>query len=310
MLFIRDVAEGNRYGDLEVEPDGREGVAGQRREAQRLDDGWRVGVEATLGTVVAQRYADVHPETPVSQLFRPTPQQRISLCSENYPQLLTYGLFEAGLADLLLLLPLHRVVHQDPRLQDVQLALAKNVNTGQERTARLFERVRQEEAQHEAAEDGKQAHQHKQPEPARLATNAAHVQDAKSEEARRGLAALHAGEKEHDTRGRLGARVPGRQSPQGAGNEAGFAEAEQETCRDEGAVAVLPGLQRAHGAKQKKLQREPAAGPDAVQSHVGRDFEEHDAQGEQLLPEVELVLREADIVTEVIREGAGDVASV
>ena len=47
-----------------------------------------------------------------------------------------------------------------------------------------------------------------------------------------------------------------------------------------------------------------------VEDHVGRDLEKHDTQREHLLADVELVLGDADIFHEVVRDGVGNVTSV
>lgn len=69
----------------------------------------------------------------------------------------TDGPLESRELEVLLLLALHGVVHQYPSAQDVQLALGEHGAFGQERRRRLAERVREEEAEDEAAEDGKDA---------------------------------------------------------------------------------------------------------------------------------------------------------
>ena len=68
LLMIRDPAEGVRYGDLEEETDGGQGVAGETFEAEALDYGGCVCVKGALGAVVGEGDYDVEPETPVSKL--------------------------------------------------------------------------------------------------------------------------------------------------------------------------------------------------------------------------------------------------
>ena len=45
--------------------------------------------------------------------------------------------------------------------------------------------------------------------------------------------------------------------------------------------------------------------PHAVEYHVGRYFEQNDAKGQHLLANVELVLRHANVLHEVVRNGVG-----
>ncbi len=222
----------------------------------------------------------------------------------------TYSLLECVRTDTPLLLALHRVVDQDACPKDVQLSVGEKPDAGQEGGARILERVWQAEAVDEAAEDGERPHEHEQPEPPGLAADAAHVQDAVREQLRRRLAELVAKVEDHHALGRLRARIPRRQRPQAAGDEAGLGHAQQEARGDEHAVALLEGLEGADGAEEEQLQRQPLARADAVQDHVGRDFEQHDAQREHLLADVELVLRHANVLHEVVGEGVGNVPSV
>jgi len=94
------------------------------------------------------------------------------------------GTLEGAEVDLLLLLALHGVVEQHPGLQDVKLAFGEEAEAREERRARVLERIRQEEAEDEATDDGEAAHDRKQPEPTSLSANTAHVQDAESQQLR------------------------------------------------------------------------------------------------------------------------------
>jgi hypothetical protein len=72
----------------------------------------------------------------------------------------------------------------------------------------------------------------------------------------------------------------------------------------------LPGLECADGTEEEKLECEPLAGPNTVESHVCRDLEQHDTKREHLLTDVELVLIDADVFEEVVRDGIGDVTTI
>lgn len=66
--MIRDITEGERNRNLQEETDGSHGVTLEGSETEAADDGRRVGVEGTLGTVVAQGDDNVDIETPVGEL--------------------------------------------------------------------------------------------------------------------------------------------------------------------------------------------------------------------------------------------------
>lgn len=91
----------------------------------------------------------------------------------------------------------------------------------------------------------------------------------------------------HSLRGLLPG-IPCRQRPQPARDEARLRHAKEEATGDEGAIAILEGLERADGAEEEQLERQPFPGPDAVEDHVGGDLEEDDTQREHLLTDVEL----------------------
>ena len=79
---------------------------------------------------------------------------------------------------MLLFLAFHRIIHQDARLQDVQLLFGKEAGSGQERAPWILERIGKEETEYETAGDGEGAHESKEPEPAGFATDTSHVQDS------------------------------------------------------------------------------------------------------------------------------------
>lgn len=126
----------------------------------------------------------------------------------------------------------------------------------------------------------------------------------------RSLAELVTKVEEHNALGRLSARVPGRERPETAGNETGLGDTKQQTGGNEGAIAVLESLEGRDGAEEEELQGEPLAGADAVENHVGWDFEEHDAERQHLLTDVELILGDADILEEGVGDGVGDVSTI
>lgn len=166
----------------------------------------------------------------------------------------------------------------DTTAKDVNLPIVEHLPLRQERRKRLLERIRQAEAKYEATEDCKPTHKDEQPEPSRLASNSAHVQDAVGEQFRRGLTELVTKVEDHYPFCRFRSRVPRGKRPKTPRNEARLRDTEQEASCDERRVVRLEGLERAHGAEQKELQSEPLAGSHAVERHVGRDLEEHDAE--------------------------------
>lgn len=83
---------------------------------------------------------------------------------------------------MLLLLPLHRIVQQDPRLEDMQFPLREEADFRQERAPRVLERVREQESEDKTTRHRKGAHERKQPEPTGFTTDASHVEDSVGEE--------------------------------------------------------------------------------------------------------------------------------
>ncbi len=69
-------------------------------------------------------------------------------------------------------------------------------------------------------------------------------------------------------------------------------------------------MEGADDAKEEELQRQPLARADAVQDHARRDLEDHNAQRQHLLADVELVPHNANVLEEVVSQGVGDVATV
>lgn len=285
--MIREIAESKRSGNLKPKANGSHGVSLERLVAHASDNSRRVGIESTLGTVVEQRDGDMDIQAPVGE-----------------------GALEGAEVDLLLLLSLHGVVKEDTGLKNVELTLGEHSAAGEEGRARVAERIGEAEAVNEAAQDGEAAHESEEVKPAGLAAGALHVQDAVGEQLGAGLADLVAKVKDHDALGRLGAGVPGRHGPETAGNETRFGDAEEETGDDEGGIIVLPCLEGRDDAEEEQLEGQPFTRPDTVQAHVGGDFGEHDAQRQHLLADVELVLRDADILEEGAGDGVGNVSTV
>lgn len=256
----------------------------------------------------------------------------------------TYRPLERRELEVLLLLALHGVIHEHSRAEDVQLALGEHGSFGQERRCRLAERVGEEEAEDEAAEDGEDAlesghgcswsgvrayHESEEPEPActsttanigtnspqgglhtRFAAHTSHVQNTICKQLGAGLPKLVTKVEEHDPLGGLASGVPRRQGPQPAGNVPRLGDAQQEACRDERAVVGLEGLERGDQSEEKQLEREPPTRADAVQNHIGRDLEEDDPEREHLLADIELVLGDTEVFEESVGERVGDVAPV
>lgn len=132
----------------------------------------------------------------------------------------TYRFLERGQAYALLLLSLHRVIEQDPRPQNMDLPLVEDFDPWKKRAVRVFERIWQAEPEDETTGYREGTHKREQPEPPRLATYTTHVEDAEGQKLRRGLAELVSEVEEHDALGRLLPRVPGRQRPETAWDEA------------------------------------------------------------------------------------------
>lgn len=222
----------------------------------------------------------------------------------------THGLLESSQANLLLLLALHGVIKENTGLKDVQLPLSEEAVVRKEGASRVLERVGEAETEDEAAHNGETTHEGKQPEPTSLVADTAHVEDTIGQELGRSLTELVTEVEEHDTLGGFLAGVPGREGPETTGDEARLGDTKEEPSRDEGAIAVLESLEGTDGAEEEELQGQPLAGADTVEDHVGGDLEEHDAQRQHLLADVELVLRDTDILHEVVGDGIGNVSSI
>ncbi len=192
----------------------------------------------------------------------------------------------------------------------MQLPVGEQAHAREKGAARVFERIREEESKDEAAEDGESAHKGEQPKPSRLSSDATHVQDSICQELGRCLTKLVAKVEDHDTFCRFLSGVPRREGPQSTRNKTGLGHTQEEARGDENAITFLERLEGADRAEEEELKREPFARADPVEDHVGRDLEQHDPQREHLLADVELVLGDADIFHEVVRDGVGNVPSV
>lgn len=279
--------ESPRGGNLQKETDGSHGVGLKLLVTETRDDCGRVGVKSALRTVVAKGDDDVRPEAPVGE-----------------------GSLEGINLDGLFLLALGRLIEKDTGLKNVKLPLGKEAHAWQEGRAGVAERIGEAETKNEAAENGEATHEHKQPKPSSLSANTSHVKNTIGQQLGRSLAELVTKVEEHDALGRLSARVPGRERPETAGNETRLGDTKQQTGGNEGAIAVLESLEGRDGAEEEELQGEPLAGADAVENHVGWDFEEHDAERQHLLTDVELILGDADILEEAVGDGVGDVSTI
>lgn len=72
----------------------------------------------------------------------------------------------------------------------------------------------------------------------------------------------------------------------------------------------MESLEGADGTEEEELESEPLSWAESVEDRVGRECEKYDTQLEHLLADVGLVLLDADIFHEVVRDGVGDVTSV
>lgn len=222
----------------------------------------------------------------------------------------TYSFLEGGRSNPLLLLSLHGVIKQDSGLENVKFALREEAHVGEECASGFLERVRQEEAENEAAQNGKSSHNGEQPKPTRLTTDTSHVQDTIGKEFGGSLSKLVTKVEEHDSLGSLAPCVPGRKSPETTWDETRLRHSQEETSSDEGGVVGLEGLECADGAEEEELESEPLAGANSVEDHVGRNLEQDNTQGEHLLANVELILCDTDIVHKLVCEGVRNVSSI
>jgi hypothetical protein len=62
--------------------------------------------------------------------------------------------------------------------------------------------------------------------------------------------------------------------------------------------------------QEEHLEGQPPGRTNAVYNHIGRKLKHHDAERHELLARIHLVLSDADIFHEVVREGVGDIALV
>jgi len=175
---------------------------------------------------------------------------------------------------------------------------------------RVSERIRQEESEDEAANDSEAAHESEQPEPAGLATDTTHVEDTEGKQLCRRLAELIAKVKDHDTLGGLVSRVPGGERPEATRDKPRLSYAQDKAGGNESAVPVLEGLECADDAEEEELQGKPLARSNTVENHVGGDFSQNNAERQHLLADIELILINAHIFHELVRDGIGHVSSV
>ena len=116
--------------------------------------------------------------------------------------------------------------------------------------------------------------------------------------------------KDDDSLSCFGTGIPGREGPETAGNKARFSDTKEEARDQKRPITLLEGLEGTDGAKQENLQSKPFTGAHAIEDHVRRDLSEHDAKGEQLLADVELILVDANIFHEFVGNGIGNVSTI
>jgi len=69
-------------------------------------------------------------------------------------------------------------------------------------------------------------------------------------------------------------------------------------------------VREGHTYQEEQLESQPPGRTNAVESHVGRKLEQHYAERHELLAHIELVLGDANVHHEVVREGVGYVALI
>jgi hypothetical protein len=62
--------------------------------------------------------------------------------------------------------------------------------------------------------------------------------------------------------------------------------------------------------QEEHLKSQPSGRTNAVYDHIGRKLKHHDAERHELLARIELVLSDADVFHEVVRESVGYIALV
>lgn len=100
-------------------------------------------------------------DEPLGRVIMNSKQRGVGVSTWGWKELMrTYGLPECRATNRLLLLPLHGVVADDARAENVDLPLGKQGLAGDERAAWVLERIGEEEAENESAENRKAAHKH------------------------------------------------------------------------------------------------------------------------------------------------------
>lgn len=155
VVMVGYPAESERDRDLNEEPDRRQSIRVELAEAKLFDERWCIGIEATLRSVVAQSDDQVAPHPPVAECF-----------------------LECRGADALFLLAFGWIIELHALVENIDLALGEHVPLGKECAVWVLEGVWQAEAKYSAGKNRKGAHENEKPEPAGLATDAVHVQDA------------------------------------------------------------------------------------------------------------------------------------
>jgi hypothetical protein len=68
LQVIRDVAERERYWNLDEQTNRCKGITGQRCKSKAIDERWRVGIESSLRTIVAECNKKMNPHAPMCEL--------------------------------------------------------------------------------------------------------------------------------------------------------------------------------------------------------------------------------------------------
>lgn len=209
----------------------------------------------------------------------------------------------------------------------MQLALIEDLDVWQEGTSWVLEGVGKTATEDDTTKDREATHQCEKPEPeiqlvrlsyvksekylpARLASDTSHMKNTIGKQLGRSLAKLITEVKEHDSFSSLLACVPSTECPKSTRNKSRLGNPKQKSSRHEGTVVILEGLEGTDCTEEEELDSQPLPWTDAVEDHVARYLEEHDAQGEHLLADVELVLGYADVDKEIVCQGIGNISSI
>lgn len=212
--------------------------------------------------------------------------------------------------DLLLLTAFCRVICKNTMIENVNLSVREDAHRGEKGAPRILERVRQEATEDKPRCDCESTHDDEEPKPARSIRGTAHVKYTVRQEFGGGLAELVAKVEDHDSLRSLSLRIPSRQGPQTSGNKPRFCDAQKKSSRYERSIIGLEGLEGADCTEEEELQSEPFAWSNPVQNHVRRNLKQHNPERQHLLPDVELVLCDADVFHETVCDRIRNVAAI